>query len=108
MFGILSWVIPLVLESVRRVNQRPTICGLSNRKTQSFSMKNVFDFRTTVLRGRAITPETLEELGQRLYDSLLQEASINFVREKSIERQKNVNIFVSSGRTSSKTEHQFE
>jgi len=33
----------------------------------------------TVLQGRPITPETLNELADKLYESLLQEASINFV-----------------------------
>lgn len=35
--------------------------------------------RNTVLHGRAITPQTLEEIADRLYESLLQEASVNFV-----------------------------
>jgi len=35
--------------------------------------------QTTVLQGRSITPETLDELTNKLYESLLQEASINFV-----------------------------
>lgn len=39
----------------------------------------MFIRRTTVLQGRPITPETLEELTNRLYESLLQEASVNFV-----------------------------
>jgi hypothetical protein len=36
--------------------------------------------RTTVLQGRPITPEILNELADKLYESLLQEASVNFVR----------------------------
>ncbi len=38
-----------------------------------------FSNRNTVLQGRPISPETLEELVAKLYESLLQEASINFV-----------------------------
>lgn len=41
--------------------------------------------QNTVLQGRSITEATLEELTNRIYDSLLQEASVNFsdVRVKS-------------------------
>lgn len=35
--------------------------------------------RTTLLRGRPVTPETLDEVTDRLYESLLREASVNFV-----------------------------
>ncbi len=35
--------------------------------------------RNTVLQRRPITPETLNELADKLYESLLQEASVNFV-----------------------------
>ncbi|CAF0752785.1 unnamed protein product [Adineta steineri] len=34
--------------------------------------------QNTVLQGRPITPETLEELVNKLYESLLEEASVNF------------------------------
>ncbi|CAF1162054.1 unnamed protein product [Rotaria sordida] len=45
--------------------------------------------QNTLLQGRPITPETLEELTDRLYESLLQEAAVNFneLRVKS-----NINI----------------
>ncbi|CAF1403986.1 unnamed protein product [Rotaria magnacalcarata] len=34
--------------------------------------------QNTVLQGRPITPETLDELADKLYESLLQEAAVNF------------------------------
>ena len=79
MFGILFWAIQLDHVLMKHVNQQQPIYSMILAFPFVLFFLHAFIYRNTVLQGRPITPQTLEELADKLYESLLQEASVNFV-----------------------------
>lgn len=79
MFGILFWAIQLDRVLMKHVNPQEHIYSVLMISLFICIFFFISTNRNTVLQGRAITPQTLEEIADKLYESLLQEASVNFV-----------------------------
>jgi hypothetical protein len=77
MYGTSFWVIQLDRVLLKHVSQQ---LNIYSKILNSLLINYIYSLnRNNVLQGRPITPEAIEELADKLYESLLQEASVNFV-----------------------------